>query len=129
MTSRGKESLPRRVSENQIDPVVDSFAKELRRIAGLSPQISGALHELKGIISEKYPSASYKVTFGLEDPFGLQLRPVVDLDDTEEVLDSCLDKLQEIQFQRGLPIQVFPERPEHRIIEDYKRKHGFLEAP
>jgi hypothetical protein len=87
-----------------------NFALALREQIELIPQINSSLLELRQVILDKYPTAIFAVTFGLEDPFGIQLRPIIAVEQ-DEVLDSCMDKLLEIQVEKHLPIHVFPESP------------------
>jgi hypothetical protein len=69
-----------------------------------------ALVELTAMIVRRFPEATFTVYWG-EDPFGVHLRPIVDVEDTEEVLDVVIERLLELQIEEGLPLYVFPSRP------------------
>jgi hypothetical protein len=74
-----------------------------------------ALAELQGIIAEHYPSASFDVRPGLDDPGSVELWATVDVEDTDQVLDPVLDRVLDYQLQ-GLPLHVIPVRPRERVL-------------
>ena len=76
-----------------------------------------ALEELKRLISQRYPGATFEVAEG-EDPEGIYLLATVDVEDVEEVLDAVLDQLFTIQVERGLPIYVIPLEPLERVLRE-----------
>jgi len=80
------------------------------------PRIAGALAELKEIIQRHYPAAQFVVTYG-EDPEGFYLKPMVDVDDIEEVFDTVIDRLLHMQIEEELPIYVFPVRSPERVAQ------------
>lgn len=86
------------------------------RIKGMTPRIQTAIKELKGKISERYPDATYEVSYG-EDPDGVRLMPVVDVEDILDVVDVVGDRLLELQVEEGLPLYVVPVRPPERVLE------------
>ena len=103
------------ITEDDINLVVDEFIEDIQRQAALASKIKDALSELRGLIAQKYPNAIFRVTYNLSDPFGVHLIPQVDVEDTEEVLDACIDRLIQLQSDERLPVYVFPERlPNYR---------------
>ena len=79
------------------------------------PKRQQALTELKSIILERYPSASFSVRQGIEDSDETWLTTRVDLDDPDEVMDLVLDRMLELQLDEGIPVQVLPLRTPDRI--------------
>lgn len=74
------------------------------------PRIDEALVELRQLIQESYPAATFDVIYR-DDPDGVRLRVTVDVDDTDEVLDVVIDQLYEYQVEQGLPVYVLPVQP------------------
>ena len=62
---------------------------------------------------DRYPDATSSVGLG-EDPEGVYLRPVVDVEDRGEVVDAVLDRLVNPQTEHELPLYVVPGRPPER---------------
>ena len=77
------------------------------------PRITAAVAELQGLIASRYPEATFSVGLG-EDPEGVYLRPVVDVEDRGEVVDVVLDRLVDLQVEHELPLYVVPGRPPER---------------
>lgn len=78
------------------------------------PRIDDALEELRALIAARYPDATFDV-FHRDDPDGMRLRARVDIEDLDEVMDIVLDKLYEVQVERGLPVYVVTTHPHGRI--------------
>ena len=78
------------------------------------PRIQGALEELKAVIKGHYPQARFVVTQG-GDPEGVYLKPIVDVEDTEEVFDVVVDRLLRMQIDENLPVYVIPVRPAETV--------------
>jgi hypothetical protein len=79
------------------------------------PKKQTALSELKGMIQAKYPSASFAVRPGIEDPDETWLTTRVDVEDPDEVMDLVIDRLLEIQLDEGIPVHVLPLRTPERV--------------
>ncbi len=77
-------------------------------------QITSALAELRTLIAQRYPEAQFDVFHG-EDPEGVYLRATVDVDDTDPVLDTVLDRLYVFQVEQALPIHVVTTVPMERV--------------
>jgi hypothetical protein len=77
------------------------------------PRIQSALAELKAMIVECWPGACFSVSQS-EDPAGVYLDAIVDLDDPDKVLDLVVNRLLELQVNEGLPVHVVPLRTPER---------------
>ncbi len=86
-------------------------------------RIQSALDEIKRLISERYPEATFAVEIGGE-PDGVYLMVTVDLEDTLEVLDLIMDRMLEIQVDEYLPVYVVPIRPESSKFVSNDGKRG-----
>jgi hypothetical protein len=75
----------------------------VERYYGSDPRIQQALAQLKDLISERYPAARFWVTEG-DDPDGVYLKTMVDVEDTEVVVDVFIDRVLTLQIEGGLPI-------------------------
>jgi hypothetical protein len=87
-------------------------------------RVRHALAELESAIVARYPSATFEVSRGADDPGSIHLITTVDLDDPDEVGDLVIDRLIELQVDEGLPIHVIPVRTPERIaadLEAYRR--------
>src|SRR5438309_114200 len=87
----------------------------------LPPAMEEAINELKGIIAERFPQASFVVEEGF-DPKGIYLVTTVDIADTDEVMDVVGDRLVELQVDESLPIYVTPLRPIQRVIAELRER-------
>ncbi|HEY7060083.1 MAG TPA: hypothetical protein VII06_01280 [Chloroflexota bacterium] len=79
------------------------------------PRISSALDELRGVIACRYPTATFDVVRGHDDPENVHLLATVDVDDPDQVLDLVLDRLLELQVDERLPVYVIPVRTPERL--------------
>src|SRR5258708_22892387 len=86
------------------------------RFYGSDTRIQQALAELKGLISERYPAARFWVTAG-DDPEGAYLKTMVDVEDTEEIVDVFIERMLTLQIEEGLPVYVVPIRPSERVAQ------------
>jgi hypothetical protein len=57
-----------------------------------------------------------------EDPPGVRLQAIVDIDDTDEVMDLVMDALYDIQVERGLPVYVVTEQPLERVMKELRKQ-------
>jgi hypothetical protein len=74
--------------------------KERQEPLSLPRPIAAALSELQAGITQHFPTASF--------PGQTYLITTVDIEDPDEVMDSILDRLLELQLDEGLPINVVP---------------------
>ena len=89
------------------------------------PRIMAAIDELRGLIEERYPHATFNVGLG-DDPEGVYLTATVDVEDRGEVLDVVLDRWVDLQIDDGLPVYILLARPLERnlaIMREQLRAH------
>src|SRR5688572_31308848 len=89
----------------------------------LTPRMQEALHELKGLITARFPQAAFVVEEGF-DPEGVYLIPTVDIADTDDVIAVIGDRLVELQVDEGLPVYVTPLRPIERVVSDLQKREA-----
>ena len=89
----------------------------------LSPRMEEAVHELKGLITARFPQASFVVEEGF-DPKGTYLVTTVDIADTDEVIDVVGDRLVELQVTEGLPVYVAQLRPIERVVAQLREQEA-----
>lgn len=93
----------------------------------LTPAMEEAVHELKRLITESFPQASFVVEEGF-DPEGIYLVTTVDITDTDEVIDVVGDRLVELQATEGLPVYVTPLRPLKRVLAQLREQEATTAA-
>ena len=95
----------------------------------LTPRMEAAIHELQGLITTRFPQATFAVEEGF-DPEGIYLVTTVDIADTDEVIDVVGDRLVELQVEEGLPVYVTPLRPITRVVAHlWEREAATPSAP
>lgn len=94
------------------------MSAELRATA---PRITAGIDELKGLITARYPDARFAIFEG-EDPEGVYLRAIVDIDDSSDVMETVLDKLYELEVEQGLPVYVVTSQPPERVAAQLKAR-------
>lgn len=87
----------------------------------LNPDVKQAVDELERIVRSRYPEASFKVERGEDNPEGIHLITIVDIEDPDEVLDVVIDRVLHFQIDKGLPVHVIPVRPLEKVIEELKQ--------
>lgn len=90
-----------------------------RAVEPSTERIHEALETLRDLIAADYPDAVFSV-FEHDDPPGTYLRAVVDVDDTDEVRESYLGRLIDMQVDEALPVYVAVRPPRWRIEEMYE---------
>lgn len=97
------------------------------------PRKQHAIAELKGLIQAKYPTATFAVRGGVEDPDETWLTARVDVDDPDEVMNVVLDRVMELQLDEDLPVYVLPLRTPERVarvrIQQQRRPRSATEIP
>ncbi len=89
----------------------------------LTPRMEEAVHELKGLITARFPQAAFVVEEGY-DPEGIYLVTTVDIADTDEVMAVVGDRLVELQVEEGLPVYVTPLRPITRVVAQLREREA-----
>jgi len=85
--------------------------------------IEAAIAELRAAVARAFPTATFEVRTG-DDPEGVYLLPIVDIEDTDVVFDVVADRLLELQIDERLPVYVFPIRTPERIRADLEARRG-----
>ncbi len=80
----------------------------------LDNRMRAALEELQGLITARYPEATFRLGRDPEDREVVVLEPTVDVDDRDEVMDVIIDRLVQMYALEDLPIMVVPHRTEAR---------------
>lgn len=89
--------------------------------ASVTPAIAAAIRELQDLIAAQYPEATFAVEEGCEPP-GIYLIATIDVPDTSAVFDLVVERLLELQIDKGLPVYVTPVRPSARVIEELQTR-------
>lgn len=92
-----------------------------KRSPKLKKRIEEAVEELRSMIQARYPDAKFDVYEG-EDPEGTYLAPIVDFEDSYEVLEVVMDRMLDMEVEEGLPVYVVPVRPLERSLEQLRRE-------
>jgi hypothetical protein len=85
------------------------------RIEEMSSHMQHALEELQGIIAQRYPTATFAISRGEDDPEAVHLTATVDLDDPDEVMDLVIARVMELQVEEQLPVYLIPVRTPERV--------------
>ena len=90
------------------------------RESAITLRMQQAIDELKEMIQARYPAASFRVGHSPDDPQIMHLVAVVDVEDTDAVMDVVVDRMMELQIDDHLPLFVVPVRP-HAATSRSKR--------
>jgi hypothetical protein len=96
---------------------------------GLDPRMQGAVDEVRAIIRQRYPEASFSVSRGIDEPEQIHLTTAVDIDDPDDVLNLVLDRLLQLEIDEGIPLYLIPIRTPERTLADLEgrtRPHRHL---
>jgi hypothetical protein len=77
------------------------------RAPEITLRMQQAIDELKNMIQARYPAARFRVSQSPDDPRIMHLVVVVDVEDTDAVMDVVVDRMMELQIDDHLP----PVRP------------------
>lgn len=77
----------------------------------LGKRMQHAIIELTERVRQRYPEATFRVARNIEEPRHVHLIVTVDVDDTDAVLDTVIDRVLELRLDDGLPVHVIPVRP------------------
>lgn len=80
-----------------------------------------AIEELQALILSRFPTTTFMVGEA-DDPDGVYMRAIVDVDDTDEVIEVFLDRLVDFQVDEELPINVVPVRTPERMALNQERE-------
>jgi hypothetical protein len=88
----------------------------------LGPRMESALEELRGMIAERHPTASFEVSRSQDEPHNVHLKAIVDLDDADQVLDLVSERLLQLQVEERIPVHVIPIRTPERVLAAMKTR-------
>jgi hypothetical protein len=88
-----------------------------------TPRLKEAIKELGVLITDNFPQAEIFIEEGF-DPEGVYLKTIVDIDDTDEVINVVGDRLVELQVDEGLPVYVTPLRPIERVVAELREREA-----
>src|SRR4051794_6209567 len=89
------------------------------------PRIKEAVEELQRLITGRYPGAQFDVFVRddpSDDPKGVRLQATVDVEDLDDVMDTVIDALYDIQVERGLPVYIVTQQPLSRVAEELRAR-------
>ena len=84
-------------------------------VSHVDERIAAALAEFQELIRVRYPDAIFEVS-ERDDPPGVYLKVIVDLEDTDAIIDLVIDRMLELQIEHELPVWVLPLRPVERVL-------------
>jgi hypothetical protein len=85
-------------------------------------RIQDAIDELQGLVLQRYPTARFAVTRAEDEPENVHLTAVIDVEDTDEVLDLVIDRVVELQVDEQIPVHVIPIRTPERVLAEMKAR-------
>lgn len=88
------------------------------RAVSLDPRMQRAVDEVRAVIRQRYPEASFTLSRGIDEPEQIHLTAAVDVEDPDEVLDLVLDRLLALEVDEGIPLYLIPIRTPERILAE-----------
>lgn len=87
----------------------------------IGPQMQAAIAELQALILEKFPDTTFDE--GEADEHGVVfVRAVVDVNDTDEVTATFIDRMVDLLVDDGLAIYIVPIRTPAREAAERRRQ-------
>ncbi len=81
----------------------------------LDPARQDAVNELISLVKQRYPTASFAVGPGVDDPNVTHITATIDVDDPDEIVDLVIDRMLELQLDYGIPVYLIPLRTPERV--------------
>jgi len=97
------------------------------RVAMDWSRIEPVIAELQKKIIVRYPEAQFEIFEG-DDPRGTYLRAIVDVEDTDVVVDLVVDQLLDLQIEEQLPVYFVTRRPRSRQQMGRSYSRGWAET-
>ena len=94
----------------------------LRRGEAVPTPIQAAANELMGTILQRYPTVTFEISRAADEPGTYHLIAVVDVDDTDQVLDLVIDRVVELQVDEHIPVHVIPIRTPERVLAEVEAR-------
>ena len=73
------------------------------------PRMTAAIAEITEFIRDSYPDTTFEVAVD-EDEETVFVTAVVDVEDPDEVVDSYIDRMVNLQVEEGLHLHIIPVR-------------------
>ena len=90
----------------------------------LEPKMQAAVHELEDLIRHTHPEARFRITRDPDGSEAIHLIAVLDVDDTDLVVDEFIDRMMQLQIEEELPIFVIPVRTPEREVAVLEAAHA-----
>lgn len=84
-------------------------------------RMDAAVAEMQQLILSHFPGTTFTVE-EWDEPDSVYMRAIVDVGDTDEVIEVILDRLVEMQVEENLPIYVVPIRTPERRAAAFERE-------
>ena len=94
----------------------------------LEPRRQQAVTQLEELIRARYPTASFALRVGIDDPEATYITATVDVEDPDDVIDLVLDRLLELQLDEHIPIYVLPVHTPERVADTLRQVRRELSA-
>jgi hypothetical protein len=88
----------------------------LSQTLALDPKMQAAVDELQDLIRQRHPEAQFRVSRDPEGSEAIHLIAVLNVDDTDLVVDEFIDRMMQLQIDEQLPLFVIPVRTPEREI-------------
>ena len=95
----------------------------------LDDRTQRAVDELQGVITQKYPTATFELARAADDPESIHLTTIVDVDDPDEVSELVIDREVELQVEEGIPLHVIPIRTPERVVAEMQAQASQTRHP
>ena len=79
-----------------------------------APRMQAAIDELQVLVRRAHPEAQFRLSRDPDDSEAVHLIAVLDVDDTDLVVDEVIDRMMQLQIEDELPIFVIPVRTPER---------------
>jgi hypothetical protein len=80
----------------------------------LDPKMQAAVDELEDLIRQAHPEVQFSLSRDPEGSEAIHLIAVLDVDDTDLVVDEFIDRMMQLQIEEELPLFVIPVRTPER---------------
>ncbi|MBA2598878.1 MAG: hypothetical protein H0V00_19835 [Chloroflexia bacterium] len=92
---------------------------------GFDERTRQAIREVQAVIAARYPATIFELARAADDPRGIHLLAITDVDDPDEVGDLVIDRIVALQVDEGIPLHVIPlrmpERVQAALVADRRR--------
>lgn len=90
-------------------------------ISFLDSRRQQAVTELTEMVKQHYPTASFVIGPGEDNPEATHIIATVDVDDPDEVTDLVIERELELQIDEGIPVYVIPIQTPERALATMRR--------